>query len=409
MSSNDEIINILLNNIDFLNIPTKEESTEKKVIGYLYNDLLISYRNVKKMVKQNKINIKTISVDHNNDIPKTDLMDSDFCVKGFKKEVYKKTQKVIVYEFVLKNINIQIYLNDMSEKKDITNYTIHHVIALLDMLFGYVNNKSMKSLKLFLYLSGKEKTLPNNNIVPINKNNANSAVTYSCSTNGEILIFRKEEWLKCLIHELFHSLCFDFVGLHNDINVKQYLKNIFCVKSEYLLSETYNEWWATNIHCLLLSFMMLEKKTNKKECLSFYKLCLTTEQMFTMLQIAKVLNHMNMNYSMLIDKNIDMYIKENLYKEQTNVFCYYVIKGILLFYNNDTIKFFKKNNTSLLNFDKTPQTLKNFLELIKQYHNKKELVIVLKKYEQYYMSLNKNDASLKKLLNTMMMTINSIG
>ena len=53
MSSNDEIINILLNNIDFLNIPTKEESTEKKVIGNLYNDLLISYRNVKKMVKQN--------------------------------------------------------------------------------------------------------------------------------------------------------------------------------------------------------------------------------------------------------------------------------------------------------------------------------------------------------------------
>ena len=57
---------------------------------------------------------------------------------------------------------------------------------------------------------------------------------------------------------------------------------------------------------------------------------------------------MNMNYSMLIDKNIDRYIKENLYKEQTHVFCYYILKGLLLFYNNDTIHFFKKNNTSLL-------------------------------------------------------------
>ena len=117
---------------------------------------------------------------------------------------------------------------------------------------------------------------------------------------------------------------------------------------------------------------------------------------------------MNMNYSMLVDKNIDRYIKENLYKEQTHVFCYYIIKGLLLFYNNDTVKFFKKNNTSLLNFDKTPQTLKNFLDLIKRYHDKKEVVLVFKKYEQYYMRLNKQDDSLKKLLNTMMMTINSI-
>ena len=408
MSTNDEIINILLNNINFLNIPTKVESTEKKVIGNLYNDLLISYRNVKKLVKKNKININTILINHNKDIPKTDLLDSDFCVKDFKKELYKKTQKVIVYNVVLKDINVRIYLNDMSEKKDITNFSIHHVIALLDMLLGYVNNKTMKSLKIFLYLTSKEKSLPNNNIVPINKNNVNSAVTYICSVNGEILIFRKEEWLKCLIHELFHSLCFDFVGLHSDINIKKYLKSIFCVKSEYYLSESYNEWWATNIHCLLLSFMMLEKKTNKKECLSFYKLYLITEQMFTMLQITKILNHMNMNYSMLIDKNIDRYIKENLYKEQTHVFCYYIIKGLLLFYNNETVKFFKKNNTSLLNFDKTPQTLKNFLDLINRYHDKKEVVSVLKKYEQYYMRLNKQDDSLKKLLNTMMMTINTI-
>ena len=70
--------------------------------------------------------------------------------------------------------------------------------------------------------------------------------------------------------------------------------------------------------------------------------------MFTMLQITKILKYMNMNYSMLIDKNIDRYIKENLYKEQTHVFCYYILKGLLLFYNNDTIHFFKKNNTSLL-------------------------------------------------------------
>ena len=32
-------------------------------------------------------------------------------------------------------------------------------------------------------------------------------------SNGKILIYRKEEWKKVLIHELFHSLCLDFSGI----------------------------------------------------------------------------------------------------------------------------------------------------------------------------------------------------
>lgn len=408
MSTNDEIINILLNHLNFLNVPSKNDSTEKKVIGNLYNDLYKSYKTVKEMIQKNKININSVIVNNKNDIPKTDLLDSNFCVSGFKDELYKKTKNIIVYTCVLKGIKVSIFLNDISDTKDINNYTMQHVFTMIHMLLGYVTKKSMKTLKIYLYLTNKKKTLPLNNIVPLNKNNVNSAVTYSCSINGEILIFRKEEWFKCLIHELFHSLCLDFIGLYSDIDVKSYLRNVFCIKSEYLLSESYNEWWATNLNSLILSFMMLEKKSNKTECLSFYKLCLSTEQMFSMLQITKVLKHMNMNYSMLVDKNIDRKIKESLYKEDTNVFCYFIIKGLMLFYNNDTIKFFKKNNTSLLNFDKTPQTLKHFLELITQYHNNDDLKTVLNKYNQFYQNQDKTDDSLKKLLNTMMMTVNSI-
>ena len=55
-----------------------------------------------------------------------------------------------------------------------------------------------------------------------------------------------------------------------------------------------------------------------------------------------------------------------------------------------------------------PDLIKNFLELIKSYHDNKEIIKVFNKYDQYYMSLNKKDKSLKKLLNTMMMTINTI-
>jgi hypothetical protein len=111
---------------------------------------------------------------------------------------------------------------------------------------------------------------------------------------------------------------------------------------------------------------------------------------------------------MLVDKTVDSKIKSNLYKEKTNVLCYYIIKGVLLFYNNDTIKFFKQNNSSLLNFDKTPQTIKRFLKLIEELHDKKSILNVFKKYKVFYDKIDKSNPVFKKMLNTMMMTINGV-
>jgi hypothetical protein len=410
MSTNEKIINTLLNNIDFLHIPNtaNKDSVEKKVIGNLYKGLHRSYKKIKKMSKNRKISVNTIRCNNKKDIPRSSLFDSHFCVDNFNDIVNKHTKRVIVYNCVLRNIKVTINLNNLTPGNTIHKYTIHHVLAMIDLLLSYANITKMKTINIFLYLTDKEKTLPLSNMCVLNKEHVNSAVTYRCSVDGEILIFRKEEWLKCLIHELFHSLCLDFMELHSDINVKSFLKTLFCIKSDYLLSESYNEWWATNLNCLLYSFMMLENKSNKSECLSFYKVCLTTEQMFSMLQITKVLNHMGLNYNILIDDNVDNHIKENLYKEDSNVFCYYVIKGLLLFYNNSTIDFFKKNNTSLLNFDKTPQTLRNFLNLIRKYYKTDEVKKTLQKYSEYYSSLNKMDKTIQKLLNTTQMTLNSV-
>jgi hypothetical protein len=407
MSNNEEIIGILLDNIDKFYVHSKSRSVEKKIIGNLFNELYRSYKKIQNMIKSNKIHVNTIVPNTPNDIPSTDLLDSHFCIENLKDIVNQQTVKVIVYSCSIKNVKIKIYLNDLTTCQDIHKYTIHHVFSIIDMLLGYSSIKNLKTLNIFLYLTDKEKKLPMSNICVLNKEHVNSAVTYSCSNNGEILVFRKEEWLKCLIHELFHSLCLDFINLRSDINVKKYLNGLFCIKSDFLLSESYNEWWATNLNCLLNAFMMLEKKSNKKECLSFYHLCLLTEQMFSMLQITKVLNHMGMDYQMLVNKNIDKYIKENLYKENTNVFCYYIIKGLLLFNNNETFRFFKNNNTSLLNFDKTPPTLANFLKLIEIYHDDSKIIKLSKRYLEFYRSLDKSDKSIEKFVNTMQMTVNT--
>ena len=56
-------------------------------------------------------------------------------------------------------------------------------------------------MSIYLYLDDNEKMLPNSNIMPLDIENINTAVTYSCSEHGQILIFRKEELTKLIIHK----------------------------------------------------------------------------------------------------------------------------------------------------------------------------------------------------------------
>ena len=73
MSTNEKIINTLLNNIDFLHIPNtaNKDSVEKKVIGNLYKGLHRSYKKIKKMSKNRKISVNTIQCNNKKDIPRS--------------------------------------------------------------------------------------------------------------------------------------------------------------------------------------------------------------------------------------------------------------------------------------------------------------------------------------------------
>jgi len=85
----------------------------------------------------------------------------------------------------------------------------------------------------------------------------------------------------------------------------------------------------------------------------------------------------------------------------------------LLFNNGLSMTFFKENNTSLLNFDKTPQTLEHFLHYIGKYYNTDDIKETFDKYDVFYNSLLKHDDKatttiMEKLKNTMQMTLTSI-
>ena len=114
---------------------------------------------------------------------------------------------------------------------------------------------------------------------------------------------------------------------------------------------------------------------------------------------------MGLEYIDLFTKNKVSNIKRNnLYKEKTNVFPYYIIKCILMYYCEDFLIWNNKQNTSLLKFNKTNNNLQAFFNFVEEKHNDKYIIEDMKKMEKYYLKLLKTK-SIHPLKTTMRMSI----
>jgi hypothetical protein len=87
------------------------------------------------------------------------------------------------------------------------------------------------------------------------------------------------------------------------------------------------------------------------------------EQLFSIFQMIKVLNYMNINYIQLTE---DPTIKKLQYKENTNILSYYVITCNLLFYYQDFLSWCKMNNKIIIEFTPTNENQIKLCEFIKE-------------------------------------------
>ncbi len=151
--------------------------------------------------------------------------------------------------------------------------------------------------------------------------------------NGEVVVFRKEEHLKVLIHELIHSFHLDYELVAHSRKTQRDL----CTNYPILLNEAYTESLATlfYIYFSLPPFLFaatLFKSLFKKELK--YELGMAKK-------ILK-LNGMNARDLSSIVKE-DGSCKAHFY-QHTNVFSYYLLKPLLL-YHMDFFDLFMKKHT----------------------------------------------------------------
>ena len=228
-----KIIDILNNNKIIKKKLSISSILKNKFFLDLYNKLTIIFQDI----KIEKIEIKEI-FQH----PNLYLTDNDFTSNNIKNNIIKKLK----YSYEIKNSNNTIIY--FSKKKIIKKepkiiYHMFFIIKLLKILFHRQNI----SQKIIFFETFEKKKLPKKNKVILGPNEVNSGLTFlDIHKNGDIILYRKEEALKVLIHELIHSNLID-----KEIIFSQKIKNfsnIFCVKYEILLNEAFTETYATIIH-----------------------------------------------------------------------------------------------------------------------------------------------------------------
>lgn len=228
-------------------------------------------------------------------------------------------------------------------------------------------------LEITLFLVDVPKELPGIGSDTIGPEHVNSGYTYTCKEHNEIVIYREEEWLKVLIHESFHAYGLDFSTFNMD-QYQERIRKIFNVNVEILLYESYCETWARLLNVMMNHYIdepNVKFSSFKKQCIKDFQ----KETVHSMVQACKILKFTGISYTILIsrDKKLQACSK-TLYNEKSNVFCYYIISALLMFYADDLFAWCSENNYDYLCIPKKSKNVIKFIEFIEQRYNSEDFV-----------------------------------
>jgi hypothetical protein len=213
---------------------------------------------------------------------------------------------------------------------------------------------SEKSLNVYFYMTPFKKRRPattaSGDDAILSAIHVNTGLTRNCETHGEIVVYRAEEWFKVFIHESMHNFNMDFIDL--DLRAaNQQLRRAFCVPhDDLLLFETYTEVWARIIHTIFQVYFASSSSSSSSSQAHFIRSVrekLASNTLFYAYQAVKVLHVMNLKYAnitILSSENTEVCRKR--YAENTNVYAYYILGGILSVYALPFLSWCCENNRS---------------------------------------------------------------
>jgi len=385
-----------------------ENKVNRQFLDKMYNLLIESKEYVDIVLFVREIKYKNIDTDLNYN-KKISRLNTQFLPNEIKSYIVNTNSLVLEYSSSILGriikINFHIYddkiinssnTNNISNtnnksinKTNFINFlTTYDTYTKLILMWIYIindfsDNKCSRELTIDIYHTPFLKEFPIERNKVLDTINANSAFTTNCSKKSEIVIFRKEEWFKVFLHETMHNFNLDF-SIMEQGNLNNKISNLFNINTKMNIFEGYCEYWSRLVLCCFNSFILIineninykkiNDENNKKLFYNYCDLFVEIERKFTMFQANKVLKYMGLKYINLInDKKINNYYDNEYdsnilknFKENTNIFAYYIISCILLNDYNNFMDWTYTNNKLLISFNKTNKNLNSFFKFIKE-------------------------------------------
>lgn len=389
---------------------SKQTNKTNNILRELYNEILEANNYVKNQIKFRHIIKKILAATQ---ITKP----LNFNAKSFPEIVRNHIDELmmseICYSFSLYDRNVKVYFivenDDIELEIEQYNKYVQSVATWLYILNMYASKECAKNLNIYFYFTSLEKNLPNSNIHILNEINVNTAFTTTCPIDSEIVVFRKEEWFKVFIHETFHNFGLDFSMMNNDM-INDCIINIFKVNSKINAFEAYTEFWAEIINVLFCSYYATKDKNNVNEFLSNSEFYINFEKTYSSFQLVKTLDFMGLQYKDLYSNTkVSSIVRENLYKENTNVLSYYIIKTVLINNYQGFLSWCKTNNLSILNFKKTIGNQKQLCKFIEKNYKTQLLLNDIHESQVFLSRIKKKKGNNKFILSNMRMSICELG
>ena len=409
----EELMKEFLNNFNQLSI--KNTAFQRRQIDnifkLLFNDMVSANKYIQNLKLLGKVKSHIQQFPQGKQIPLTDLFNSHFVSKSIRKYVKDHLKGYLIFEAEILNHKICFYFallqdNDMLKSNRFEKY-LNYALMWLYMAILYAPTHCAQELNIFCFLTPFKKQLPKNQYDILSPEHCNSAVTTSCIKNGEICIYREEEFLKVLIHESFHIFGLDFSNLPTR-KINTAIRKIFPIESEFNLFEAYSETWASILNALFCAFTFLDKNEGVKDFILYADICVQCEQIFSLFQCSKVLDFMGVGYKNLFERDQLSYnMRKYLYKEKTNVFAYYIIRSIIMFHLYKFLDWCKQNNSHLYNFTKSIQNIDRFGEFIRSNYKKNDFIKKLEFLNDFKSKIEDKQVypHNNKLINTLRMSL----
>jgi hypothetical protein len=453
-NANGDIIGSISNSVKYSKTSMFDTSQENSLnlLERFLNTFILSMIESKFEMDTIKHNIQYKLYDITPDELSHDFFQSNpYTVPEIIREIHNDVHHILQFSLYIPGKSKQIRICFLLDSEDGNIKNINKFMNYQDVAYQYIfyylflskysSKMCGESLTIYVYNSKKKKIIPvirsrtNDKTTIISPKHANSAITTSCISDGIIFVYREEEQYKVVLHELFHILGLDFSQISQTQfkNIQSMLHEMFRISSEYRIYEGYTEFWATIMNICFDVFSQYSSHIDtlcNRSMDESYRLCremsilktglikeikdniqtrIEEEIIYSVFQMNKILDFMGLSYGVLVSNTKhDISLKEIKYRENTNVFAYYILKTILLFHYIDTIEWCRENGSNYIQFG---NNIQDFIHLINTMYTKPNFMNFVSQNMEIYknMKMGKhNDIKIGNIdmMNTMRMTFN---